>query len=467
MATMSNPYARIGLTSQLLQMYGYRSQVRSILEKISATPPGSVELLGLPGMGKTTLLRHLASVSSTTDSADREWLQAPFDDHPYRLMPVLVEFRLLPTGKHPLVYIHKRFSEDWRQYRSRAAIDPSLPDDALAPPPERRLADADTAAQVIEEYIQLLKDAGVRTVLLLDDFDLALAHMSYEDATRMRPWRDAVAFVLATELPFHTVQSQAAGSPFFQTIPLERIAGFTVDEARQAVRKPALDIGVELLASDIDFVLQQSGGHPHLLVLAAKSLWDLRAQLNLNDREPLARHEAILRGRLAEDFSRTFHVYLKQLTDAELRILRALSAKTAHPLNGSDLTALASLEAKGIACFDPGTGLYRPFSPLFADFMTGSTGGWSAQQKPIPADMSKLERSLYEYLRGHAGRECTIEELSREVWQSADAEGAKRRIQVTVSRLRNKLRASTGEDILAARDRGYRLVPAQASAVKP
>ncbi len=123
--------------------------------------------------------------------------------------------------------------------------------------------------------------------------------------------------------------------------------------------------------------------------------------------------------------------------------------------------ALASLEAKGLVKYEQGQGeqpgKYEPFSPLYASFI----GNLPAAASPPEPNLSGIEAALYTYLRAHQDRICTFAELWREVWKRPEGEESadqmRRRMQVTVSRLRKKLPA-IGEDINSVRDQGYRFV---------
>jgi hypothetical protein len=275
----------------------------------------------------------------------------------------------------------------------------------------------------------------------------------------MRPWRDRVSIVLGTERPLHQVNSKAAGSPFFQTLPLIRFGGLNAEESLRLIDEPARSAGKPFPAGDIKFVLEQADGHPYLLILAGKALWDLRRQFELLDREdvPLSREQlAILRGRLQEEFQHTFQLYWDRLDRYEQRALKTLSTGGTENLKEQDYMALASLEQKGVVQLNP-SGSYCAFSSLFKDFVAGLSETTGAAPK---LDLTGLEESLYEYLRAHSERVCTFEELSQAIWggHGNEEEQLKRRIQVTISRLRKKLQSMNGEDIIALRGQGYRLI---------
>ncbi|MDQ2806951.1 MAG: helix-turn-helix domain-containing protein [Chloroflexota bacterium] len=449
-----NPYFWMPGTFNLRQFYGAPKWVRLILEQITFTPPHDLELIGLPGMAKTTLLRYIADPQGALHDYP-DWLQAPYDQQADRLFMALVQFRLAPADTHPFIYLYHRFYEEYALYCDRQLKhDPALrrvyP---LLPSPDKQTAT--TAVDTMQLAIERLVADDIRPVLLLDDFDLAFARLDLEQTTRLRPWRDRVAFVLVTERPLHEVNAKAAGSPFFQTMPVQTITGLPPAEARRMLAEPAQNAGCPFPDADVDTILPYTGGHPYLLILAGRALWETRARLTLlGSVQPLsAQQQQMLRGRLQDNFGRTFQFYRDGLSPAELQALRLLINEG----TGTDYATLAALEAKGLVQYEAADN-YVPFSPLFAEFVAGASASPVA---PADLPLTGIEGQFYDYLYHNADRVCLFDELAREVWHAADPNDAdiRRRMQVTVSRLRKKLKTTTGDDISSVRDQGYRLLP--------
>ncbi|MGI8587957.1 MAG: winged helix-turn-helix domain-containing protein [Chloroflexia bacterium] len=456
---LQNPYFRLPVTFDPDKFYGSERWVRHILEAASATPTHDLELFGLPGMAKTTLLRYCADPNGAF-MHHLEMLAGIYEKEPWRILPVLIEFRQLPPKMHPITFIYKRLCEEYAGYRERTLPKKlGLPDLLDAPPAYAGMAATD-AATAIEAATRRIAGRGVRIVLLLDDFDIGFETMSEEETTRLRPWREYVAFILATERPLHEVNPAAIGSPFFQTLPLIRLGGLTPEEARQMLEIPANESGHPFPEADVEFILQQAGGHPYLLILGGRALWNSRERLGLLDSDEAlpAEHAAVLRGRLQEDFGRTFQMYQARLATGEQDALRHL---VKSELSEEDFVALASLEGKGLVKYEQGQGeqrgKYEAFSPLYASFI----GNLPAATGPPEPNLNGMEAALYAYLRAHQDRICSFAELWREVWgrpeREESADHMRRRMQVTVSRLRKKLPA-IGEDINSVRDQGYRFV---------
>lgn len=464
MVTVENPYLRLPSTFIPENFYGSQTLVQLILEEISGFSPHSLELIGLPGMGKSTVLRYLAHPQGALDK-NRDWLQKPYQQKPQLIFPVLVEFRLRPTYMHPFIYLYHRFHDAYLDYRKRAkkVLECNLPEFTMAK------VEADVAVDTIEQNIKMLADYEIRPVFLLDDFDLAFEkpNMTRDQATRLRPLRDSVAFILVTERPLHRVNPDAAGSPFFQTLPLKRFDGLTLEEARCLITEPLERVGYLFPSKDVDFVLQHTDGHSFLLILGGGALWDTRQQLNLLEKQdtPLSeKHLTILRGRMQKSFEHSFQLYWDRLELNEREALIWLLSDEETSIERHS-TALASLQDKGVVRYNLENEQYDFFSPLFANFIRNISGNGNITP-PVNFDLelTGLEMKLYEYLRSYKDRICTFEELSQEVWDhipngnQEDMDQMKRRIQVTVSRLRKKIQ-QTGEDIIGVRDQGYRFIP--------
>jgi DNA-binding winged helix-turn-helix (wHTH) protein len=469
---LENPYLQLSMVFDPDTFYGSSKLVSFLLGTVSESRPiAPIELLALPGMGKSTLLRFLAHPRGALALEKyRYHLKTPFQEEPQRLFPVLVEFRLLPLDEHPFLYLYEHFQRAYPAYRLRAqeALGRELP----------KLTQRSTsgspadAIDLLKNDIRKLAEQGIRPILLLDDFDIAFTfkNVTRDLTTRLRPLRDFVGFIMAMERPLHVVNREAAGSPFFQNTPLLRLGGLTDDEARQLIEKPARDAGKPFPPDAVKFILQHTDGHPYLIILGGRALWNTRKLLGLLDGEdiPLSEEQqAVLYGHLEEEFARPFQLYWEKLEPNERDTLRVLSQKGDHKFLGKGhYKVLPALLELGLVKYTTKTnpqGSYELFSPLFGDFL--ATVAELPQANPVRQEnldlsLTGFEAQLYEYLRRHAGRVSTYEELWRDVWDQPivdlDNDQMRRRMQVTVSRLRPKLQL-TGEDIISIRDHGYRL----------
>lgn len=451
-----NPYFRLPTVFDPDKYYGALGKVHLILEAVSGLYPSSMELFGLPGMGKTTLLRYLAAPHGAFEK-QRDKLQLPFKTEPYRLFPILVEFRSLPTHTHPFTYMYLRFHAEYSGFKSRGPEEfkKRLPDFG-----EQLLPDTpEMAVEQLETKLRQLVDCGIRPIFLLDDYDLAFEKITVAQTTRLRPWRELLSFIMVTERSLEQVNPDALGSPFFQTLPLMRVGGLSTEEAAKLLTTPAENEKKPFPPEDVQFLLEKVGLHPYLLIVAGKVLWDMREMYGIleNEKTSLTEDQRLfLVGRLQDEFSRSYQLYRDRLDPSEREALQKLAKKEKN-LKDIHYVALASLEQKGLVKYDS-QNPYILFSPMFETFVIRSTE--SHTQEHARLDLTGLEESLYTYLRDHMDRICSFEELWQNVWDQGKDESQdqmRRRIQVTASRLRTKLQEANKENIVAIRDQGYRL----------
>lgn len=452
-----NPYFQLPQGFDPARYYGSQEWANQALENASSNPPRSIELIGLPGMGKSTLMRYLAHGEGALVK-NRNALLPPFQGEPWRMFMVLVEFRLLPTNTTPFVYLHDRFFEAFEAYKEHYARNAK---ENLQLPTSTGSLTPESATDAIADALITLKKFDVRVVFLLDDFHLALAQLDYKQTTRLRPWRDRASFVISIERRLVKVNAEAAGSPFFQTLPILPYGGLSEREARHLLHDPAHQAGWPFASDDIDFTLTETGTHPLLLITAGAVLWDLREKLvHKGKKIAIAKeHQNLLLGHFKDRFLSTFQMYTTHLEPSEMRALKAV-------VNREDLTehypALAYLERLGIVQLVPDDDFgYRPFSPLFGEFVKAAE---SVQPAPPQQEivLPGIEGTLLQYLRSNPDKVHSFDELSDNVWgpkaRNDKRKLLERRVQVAISRLRKKLQESDAGDVINVRGKGYKLV---------
>lgn len=451
-ASPSNPFLTLPLAFDPERYYGSQVWADFALQGISNTPPRSMEMIGLPGMGKSFLLQYLEHKNGALKRNSKA-LQPPYKNSPDLVFPLLVQFRLLPGDTHPFVYLYRRFCEQYPKYRERVKDSVKLPGfDYVA-----NLRDPDQATSLLEDILTTLKDQSIRPAFLFDDFHLAFCLLNQEETTRLRPWRDRVAFILTTERRLDKVNAEAAGSPFYQTLPVVRFGGLTAAESRVLIKKPAEQAKWSFHPEDIEFALAYADGHPHLLILASSALWDSRNSLGIGHDKNVAvskEYPEILRGHFKEKFRPAFQMYWEHLDEVEQRALQA--SASSKQVIGDDYAALAFLNQLGLVKFDRKSKSYEPFSLLFKEFLESTVISRSPENDELR--LTGIEAGLFEHLKAHVNKVCSFEELAREVWKQepTGSELLQRRVQVAVSRLRKRLQETQEGDIISVRKKGYR-----------
>lgn len=441
--------------------YGREIELKSVLEFISSSSLRIVLIEGLYEIGKSSFLRYLAHPGGALHTHSH-FLHEPFLNEPWRLLPIFVDFLLLPGDVHPFDYLYESFLNEYKRHelvRSRTNL-PGFPglDAALdVDEPEGMIS-------LLEKHFRKLAEHGFRPVLLLDGFDVAFERLTKVQTNRMVPLRKSASFILAAERPLHQVNAEAYGSPFYQKLDFRSLGSLSHDESSQLITKTAGELGVSFAEEDVRFLIEETGGHPYLLILAGSVLLDVSRRIGSPDDNPTPitqEHTQYIRARLQEVCKRSFQLYWEQLELEDRDALRGVLNPAS--LSEAQRKRLASLEDKGLIDYDLKTKRYNIFSPLFAEFIrnTASENTFSVYR----LDLTGLEANLYDYLRRHPNKICTFDELWQEVWASSSHEAdlgqdsIRRRMQVTVSRLRKKIQDAAGEDIIGVREQGYRFIP--------
>jgi hypothetical protein len=438
--------------------------VRQVLKQVGGHRPDSIELIGLPQMGKTTLLRFVASPEGAlAEQRFRAILSPPFDREPHRIFFLLVEFKLLPPNKHPFVYLYERFHEEYPKYRQRTSEQFQRQDWVLKEFEAGGDVDPSTAILKLARYFQMLE--GIRPVFLFDDFDYAFRGIELEEANLLRHWTFWASFILTNTVPLRDANPTSGVSPFYTLMDSIPLKGLTRSEAETLVGDMARSTERPLHPDDVNFVLEQAGGHPALIIRTVKALWSERRRTHLLETdEPLSReyrtHLTLL---LRPEFYRFFNLYLTYLDPKEQEVLGKIINR--QKLDDRDRHFAGTLVRRGLLVHDAKENVYNPFSSLFADYLAETL---ASSFEPAKLVLRGIEASLYQYLSRQPNQVCTFEQLLDEVWNHAagspgEKEQQRRRMQVAVSRLRSKLKeARTGEDIINVRDVGYRYVPGEA-----
>jgi hypothetical protein len=297
-------------------------------------------------------------------------------------------------------------------------------------------------------------------VFLLDDFDLAYQELGLEETSWMRPWREFAAFVLAVERRLEDVNPLAMGSPFWGNLVVHRLGPLRRTEAEKVFNASRrLDQQQpQWMKECADLALDLAGGHPYLVMKAAAALSELvEGSVLDSDVPPFRDYKIRLRGRLQADFRPAFHMYRERLDPIERSVLLALAR--GDQLTVSQRVRLAALVDLGLVEQDPPGAEpgFRPFSPLFRDFLVES----DLTPTAAAPTLTDNEQRIYSYMRHRIGEICSFQDLwaassdETQLTPPADIVAA---VQTAISRLRPKLRITTGEELVSVRNQGYKLV---------
>ncbi len=434
------------------------------------------EVTGMPGIGRTSLLRFLAHPDGAARRHAKHLPPAFETGGGLQLLPVLVEFEYRQPSEHPFIYLWRHLVDTVR------TVDADLLEITTASGDLSR--DPSMAADSIRQVTGNLRDSGWLCFLLLDDFDQALLDdiVTEKEARKLGQWRTTNSMILAgrsrlcdnPKLASSSVSTPAGSfeeplpSSFLRSLESETLVPLQREEAFDCLLSRSQN---RLSTEDADLLYRLTGGHPDLLLRAAGELWDLKlrmepAGLPTNQRKLpefwiKARLKAQHKGLLADIAGTAIDDELRTALRGQMES-GPLDSEQMLPFHrGFDSGVLSvHLSNKGAP--------FKLFSPLLEDYLSAEPGGKSHSQasqtdaaragNETLDKLSRTEKRLYTYLHKHTGETCEFDQLWQEVWNSPDAdEKARRTIQVTVSRLRDKL-SNPDEIIEPVRRRGYKLL---------
>ena len=475
-----NPFSTF-LSSGVFLPTGREEILAEMAQVITLPQPDDREIHGLPGMGKSSLLRYVNSPAFIRDQTPN--FMGKFAGQSYRLFIVYVAGWI--ESIHPYVLLYREFFRAYQGYYDRMLAEhPAI---VLPSPPVGEIDDLDgpNAFSRLEPYLRRLTLAGIRPVILFDEFDddLAYKRLDADETARLSSWKGYCSLIFATDRRLEDVNTDAKGSPLYKRLTQIAFRELLPDEAREFLAQILAREERTLPDEDIDCLVELAGGFPYLLILAGRALWDLRRRVGLNPQvDELATPlpdtvKPYLHERLSGEFQREFDQYLKDRPADHLRVLFELSREGTLSFDPATMTRqsfrLMGLEEYGLVDIDA-EGRMRLFSPLFREFLIAR-----AQQPAAPAavmaaaenepkNLTELQANLYSVFRNKPDEVLTFEELGRKVWgwaadRQSEATGDEvRKIRIAVSKLRRQLEESaTGERITNMRGWGYRFESAR------
>jgi hypothetical protein len=310
-------------------------------------------------------------------------------------------------------------------------------------------------------------------VILFDEFDEPFARLDSRVFLNLRALADKfdkrLSYVVATTAPLGARSVDSDVGEFVELfVGNQRTLGMlSDDEARALAANWASGDGVELDRHELDFIVEQAGGHAGLIQAVT------RVVLLVASGAPPGAHSqglALVRERLEDDqIARAECSKLwSQLSDAEREALIDLALDPAAGVEPARRTALTE---KGILVADP----TRLFGSHFAGFVrrqrrarqSAHAGVWldvdagevTVDGQRVPT-LTDLEYRLLLLLWGRLDKLCDKYQIVESVWgQDYIDEVDDARIEKLVSRLRAKLEQDPANPryLLTVRGRGYKL----------
>ena len=249
------------------QFIGRRRALRRVVNRI-INHGQSTAIIGEPRSGKTSLLDYVKALETRAELYGR---------HGERLLFSYVDGQALGS-----TFTQFQFWEYTLQPLEERITDPLSP---LAKA-YRTCRKNDFGAFVLERLLAQMREAELRLVLLLDEFDALLYHEvlnSTEFFGGLRSLasrgRGALALVIASRSPLtalnkKTQELSRTGSPYFNFLDEITLGPWS----NKAVTDLLNRAGDRFTADDRRYLAKVAGGHPYLLQAAASELWGAYAE---------------------------------------------------------------------------------------------------------------------------------------------------------------------------------------------
>lgn len=399
----------------------------------------SLSVIGQRRIGKTSFLNHV----SHPEILVRHGLR------PEKFLFALVDCQELASR-----------SQNENYARIVEAIEERLPVTGPASLPEMvgaRSAGYETLRQIVRH----LHRVDVQVVVVFDEFEYMTRNAgldaSFFPSLRSLTAVHNVAFVTATRVPLVRLgyaRTTDVGSPFFNYFFPTQLGLFELGSCRNMVQTLVKRGEVELDEAVVNWIVQVGGNHPFLTQVAGYWAWELWCQKR--SLEP--RGMEGLQSAVYEDMEGHFLYCWHHLTQREREALVSLPSESRTP-------AVERLIQLGLVVEE--RGYYRPFSPLFAVFISRQSLPDVLRAGPLRFDLRQrqvsvndhpidLSPSQYVALRlmvERSGQLVSYEELEQEIWPEEVYQGPER-IKGLISKLRTAL-GLVGEYIGNRRGFGY------------
>jgi hypothetical protein len=382
---VTNPYCP-GAGSPPPELAGrdeLRGEIRVAIERVRVGNPSKSKLLvGLRGVGKTVLLEQMATDAEAT-GVHTVRAEAPEG----RSLPALI------APQMRLAMLRLSRTEKAKDLAQRALrglagfakalkvkfndIEVGLDFDAEPGLADNGDLELDLAA-LLEAVGRAARAADTALVVFIDELqyvaepELAALISALHRCTQLK----LPLVVVGAGLPQLRGRAGNAKSYAERLFDYPEIGALPQPAARQALVKPAENLGVEYAPGAVEKIVSQTRGYPYFLQEWGKRAWEVA------DKSPITKHDVELASTQAvaaldESF---FRVRFDRMTPMEKRYLRAMAELGAGPHRSGDITAQLGRKVTALAPLRNGLigkgMIWSPYHgdtaftvPLFDEFM--------------------------------------------------------------------------------------------------
>jgi hypothetical protein len=308
-------------------------------------------MVGLRGVGKTVLLEQMRSDAEAA-GVHTIRLEAPEGRSLPALLAPQLRLALLRLSR-----IEKAKAVATRALRALAGFARALKakfadiEVGLDLDAEPGLADngdleLDLAA-LLEAVARAAKEADTALAIFIDE-------LQYVEETQLAALISALHRCAQQKLPVCVVgaglpqlRGRAGNAKSYaeRLFDYPEVGPLTHDAARQAIAKPAENLGVSYVPSAIELIIAETRGYPYFLQEWGKRAWDAASKTPIDDGDvKIASREAI--AALDESF---FRVRFDRLRPGEKRYLRAMAELGPGPHRSGDIADALGRKVTGLA----------------------------------------------------------------------------------------------------------------------
>lgn len=431
----TNPFSKMMVSFDPENLFGHRAEVQTILQGVCAKSPRSFVLHANRAIGKTALLHYLCHPNGAV--AHYQDLLGEFAPQRNNRLEFIYADYYNVSGDEAISVLYSQMIKNKRVIET---LNMQPTSGTLSSKPE--------AKREIRDICERLQDMDTRLVICIDHFDKAYRSLILEDDRFLRSLTQFQAFVYATEKSLPELRAGAQkSSPLYGILIPREIGILNKEEASNIVIEPTKTLQPAFTSKDATFLLDITGQHPYLLILACEYLYNLYQEtpdlqaIIYQYKEPREQviHEILSMAAVQEIF--TF--FWDELANAYQAQLNKIARH--ERLDKSEQSAINHLRKRGLVNVDRGVGGQPTISSeLFRIFILGREVTIHRGLKSDDLKIPPIDQKLLDYLQAQPGLVCTFDELLTNVW--GDPETTKSSLDAAVHRLRRTLRDVGGTD---------------------
>ncbi len=476
-----NPY--LSLPLKYGEFYGSQYVLETIKQGLSHKQPVTIELIGLRGMGKSSLMKYISSNQFLQDQNTRPEGQTNIT---HLIFPIYINFSIKPSSVGVIQFIYQTFLEaaidfsksisnieNLRVDLSKDELDEiinrkeilthlqelithqQLVDQESAKPaqnePDAQHLNTEYKNKIIRNllgFIQRLSLNDIRPVFLLDNFNLVIDDFTDVEINQLMHWRHYCWFIIGSEQRLkHKEDDAGTGSKLFGQVNPIYLSGLNNSEIKNLLTKPLAENQKNIFSEEDQKLIQDVvGNHTYFLIVAAKILWDIKTKYPAT-KSIKQEQKNLFVERTYLDLKRMLDTIWKSLLPEEQKLLKEIAKPKKFVDSKDHALVMDLLNQKGLVQINKKD---RPeISELFRMYIN---------QTPLinQEEKTDTEKRIYDYFLASIDAELSFQQIWCEVWPDYPYnEDSKKRVQVHVSRLRSKLDPDR-EEIHSLRQIGYK-----------